>query len=87
MSEEQPKVTYRELLKDTYEAIEVAQELMKSENESSKIVGLNLFLDLSEQALILAEVLNNDPDNDRNPLARRVRIRNGRMNREPMEPL
>ena len=87
MSEEQPRVTYRELLKDTWEAIKVAQELMKSENEGSKIVGLNLFLDLSEQALILAEVLSKDPDNDQNPLVRRVRIRNGRMNREPMEPL
>ena len=83
----EPEVTYQELLKDTWEAIEVAQELMKSENERSKIVGLNLFLDLSEQALILAEVLSNDPDNDQNPLVRRVRIRNGRMSREPMEPL
>lgn len=69
----QPGSTYRELLRDTWEAIEVAQGLMESENEQSKIVGLNLFLDLSEQALILAEILSGDHESDVNPLARRVR--------------
>ena len=73
--EKQPEATCRELLKDTREAIEVAQELMKSENEQSKIIGLNLFLDLSDQALILAEVLSGDQASDVNPLARRVRNR------------
>lgn len=71
----QPGSTYRELLRDTWEAIDVAQGLMKSENEQSKIVGLNLFLDLSEQALILAEVLCGDHEGDVNPLVRRVRNR------------
>ena len=71
----QPGSTYRELLRDTWEAIDVAQGLMESENEQSKIIGLNLFLDLSEQALILAEVLSGDQDCDVNPLSRRVRNR------------
>jgi len=73
----QPGSTYRELLRDTWEAIDVAQGLMESENEQSKIVGLNLFLDLSEQALILAEILSGDREGDVNPLARRVRFRRG----------
>nr|MBC8498153.1 hypothetical protein [Candidatus Bathyarchaeota archaeon] len=45
---EQAGETYRVLLKDTVEAIQVAQELMRSENERHKIIGLNLFLDLSD---------------------------------------
>ena len=75
VEDRQPESTYRELLRDTWEAIDVAQGLMESESEQSKIVGLNLFLDLSERALILAELLSGDPDVEVNPLARRVRNR------------
>jgi len=75
VEDSQPGSTYRELLRDTWEAIDVAQGLMESENEQSKIVGLNLFLDLSEQALVIAELLSGDPDVEVNPLARRVRNR------------
>jgi len=71
------KETYRELLKDTREAIEVAQELMKSEDERNKIIGLNLFLDLSDQAIVLAEVLDGATGDEGNPLVRRVRLRRG----------
>ena len=69
--------TYRELLKDTVEAIQVAQELMGSEDERHKIIGLNLFLDLSDQAIVLTDILSGATGDDVNPLARRVRLRRG----------
>ena len=72
-----PEETYRELLQDTLEAIGVAQELMKSEDERSKIIGLNLFLDLSDQTIVLSEALNGVKEGEGNPLARRVRFRRG----------
>jgi len=68
---------YRELLKDTVGAIEVAQELMRSEDERHKIIGLNLFLDLSDQAIVLTDILAGSTGDDVNPLARRVRLRRG----------
>ena len=69
--------TYRELLKDTVEAIKVAQGLMRSEDERHKIIGLNLFLDLSDQAIVLTDVLGGATGDEVNPLARRVRLRRG----------
>ena len=69
--------TYRELLKDTVEAIQVAQELMGSEDERHKIIGLNLFLDLSDQAIVLTDILGGATGDDVNPLVRRVRLRRG----------
>ena len=69
--------TYRELLKDTVEAIQVAQELMRSEDERHKIIGLNLFLDLSDQAIVLTDILAGATGDDVNPLVRRVRLRRG----------
>jgi len=69
--------TYRELLKDTVEAIQVAQGLMRSEDERHKIIGLNLFLDLSDQAIVLTDILGGATGDDVNPLARRVRLRRG----------
>ena len=69
--------TYRELLKDTVEAIQVAQGLMKSEDERHKIIGLNLFLDLSDQAIVLTDILADATGDEVNPLVRRVRLRRG----------
>ena len=69
--------TYRELLKDTVEAIQVAQELMRSGDERHKIIGLNLFLDLSDQAIVLTDILAGSTGDDVNPLVRRVRLRRG----------
>ena len=73
--ENESEGTYREILKDTVEAIKVAKGLMKSEDEEHRIAGLSLFLELSDQAIVLTDILAGATVDEGNPLARRSRIR------------
>ena len=76
--EKLPEDVYRELLKDTREALKVVRRLMKSKNENVKIIAIDKFIPLCDIAVALAEALGEKPEQgerkDRNPLARRSRL-------------
>jgi len=68
-----PEAVYRELLADTREAIKTVKKLMKSKTENVQVSAVDAFLQLSNLAAALAEALGKTPEQERNPMARRVR--------------
>jgi len=69
---------YEEKLKDVREAVKAANTLMKSDDDNVRIQAIDLFIQLSELELALVHALREDPENqadeERNPLVRRIRL-------------
>ena len=63
------------LLKSIQTAIKASVKLMGSESEDIKVFAIDVFTKLAEMEMILLEALSGESQKEqRNPLARRVRI-------------
>jgi len=83
MNEEQLIAVYEELLDDTRKTIKTIMKLMESQNENVMVFAVEAFINLSDRARILTDVLDEPPrgisKNEKNPLARRARIKEHKM--------
>jgi hypothetical protein len=65
----------RKLLADLREVKKAVMKLMESENEDTKVFAVDAFTKLAEMEIVLLEALSGESHKEqRNPLARRVRI-------------
>ena len=65
---------YEEKLKDVREAVKATKTLMNSDNDDVRLQAIDLFIQLSEIELALVHTLNEEPDQEDNPLVRRLRL-------------
>ena len=66
------------LLDALMEAIDAAKEMLPSEDENVRVFAIDAIQQLSEKAMMLMSYLERQSrSNDRNPLARRVRLNRG----------
>lgn len=74
--ERQPEEVYREILEVVLEGIKKAKSLMESENEETVKFALKYLNIMTDYALALVQVLEEDASvvENRNPLARRARL-------------
>jgi len=64
----------RRMLASVEAAMSKAEELMDSEDRDARVVALDAYTRLAEIELALLTALSEAPADDRNPLARRVRL-------------
>ena len=64
----------RRMLASVESAMSTAQELMGSEAQDVRVFALDTYTRLAEIELALLTALGDAPTDDRNPLARRVRL-------------
>ena len=64
----------RRMLATVEAAISTAEELMKDEDRDVRVFALDVYTQLANIELTLLTALGSAPPDDRNPLARRVRL-------------
>lgn len=71
-----PEMTeiYEKKLKDVREAVKATKTLMNSDNDDIRLQAIDLFIQLSEIELALVHTLREDPEEEGNPLVRRLRL-------------